>query len=109
MSLKSDVGAPDLTGLCSYMSILSHFDPAITSDDPTTPSSGVPIIGFSATFGRHDGLALGAIFDRIVYHHELSDMIKDKWFGFFPSFWVAFYLTLFTGSVKRALLRCQQT
>ena len=63
------------------MSILSHFDPAITSLDSETPSSGVPIIGFSATFGRHDGLALGAIFDHIVYHHELVDMIKDKWFG----------------------------
>ena len=66
------------------MSILSHFDPAITAVDPATPSSGVPIIGFSATFGRHDGLALGAIFDHIVYHHELSDMIRDKWFGFLP-------------------------
>ena len=80
---KRTVGVPHLIGLRSYMSILSHFDPAITSPDPTTPSSGVPIIGFSATFGRHDGLALGAIFDHIVYHHELSDMIRDKWFGVF--------------------------
>jgi hypothetical protein len=71
-------------GLHSYMSILSHFDPSITSSDPGVLSSGVPIIGFSATFGRHDGLALGAIFDHIVYHHELADMIKDKWFGSSP-------------------------
>lgn len=80
---KSTLSNP--IGLRSYMSILSHFDPSITSLDPDLPSSGVPIIGFSATFGRHDGLALGAVFDHIVYHHELSDMIKDKWFGFlFP-------------------------
>jgi superfamily II DNA or RNA helicase len=74
---------PHPIGLHSYMSILSHFDPSITSLDPHALSSGVPIIGFSATFGRHDGLALGAIFDHIVYHHEISDMIRDKWFGLF--------------------------
>ena len=102
---------PHPIGLRSYMSILSHFDPSITSLDPDEPSSGVPIIGFSATFGRHDGLALGAVFDHIVYHHELSDMIRDKWFGFMPPFitkWVC-YLTPFIGSAKPALPRCQQT
>ena len=85
---------PHPIGLHSYMSILSHFDPSITSDDPHAPSSGVPIIGFSATFGRHDGLALGAIFDHIVYHHEISDMIKDKWLVFFPLFIAKCALTL---------------
>ena len=83
---RSKSTLPHLIGLRSYMSILSHFDSSITSLDPDEPSSGVPIIGFSATFGRHDGLALGAVFDHIVYHHELSDMIKDKWFGFLPPF-----------------------
>jgi ATP-dependent helicase IRC3 len=92
------------------MSILSHFDPAITSPDPKAPSSGVPIIGFSATFGRHDGLALGAIFDHIIYHHDVSDMIKDKWFGSSPFIYIEwrFHLDSFTGSVNSALPQCRQ-
>ncbi|CAO1632569.1 unnamed protein product [Parajaminaea phylloscopi] len=39
----------------------------------------VPIIGFSATFVRHDGLALGRIFDRIVFHRDFLSMIDEKW------------------------------
>lgn len=39
----------------------------------------VPIIGFSATFSRHDGLALGRIFDRIVYHRDFLEMIDEEW------------------------------
>lgn len=77
----------------SYRHILSHFNSSIKSpravkgaedenDDsgvaPTTDYS-VPIIGFSATFSRHDGLALGSVFDRIVYHRDFLEMIKDQW------------------------------
>jgi len=71
----------------SYRRILSHFDPVIISDrtfsvaGPSEPptSSGIPIVGFSATFSRHDGLALGSVFERIVYHRDFLEMIDEKW------------------------------
>jgi ATP-dependent helicase IRC3 len=76
----------------SYRHILSHFNSSIKSPHsikgiedkavnstvaPTNPV--VPIIGFSATFSRHDGLALGSVFDQIVYHRDFLDMIKEAW------------------------------
>jgi ATP-dependent helicase IRC3 len=67
----------------SYRYILSHFDSTIKNpkpDERVFPSdSRVPIVGFSATFSRHDGLALGAVFDRIVYHRDFVEMIKEQW------------------------------
>ncbi|KAG8820411.1 hypothetical protein FRC17_010158 [Serendipita sp. 399] len=65
----------------SYLSILSYFDPKVGSayGANSTASSSVPIIGFSATFGRHDGRALGAVFQEIVYHRDFLQMIKDQW------------------------------
>lgn len=39
----------------------------------------VPILGFSATFGRADGLALGKVFQRIVFSRDWLDMIRDGW------------------------------
>jgi ATP-dependent helicase IRC3 len=44
-----------------------------------TPSHAIPIIGFSATFSRHDGLALGSVFERIVYHRDFLEMIEEQW------------------------------
>ncbi|ETW86880.1 hypothetical protein HETIRDRAFT_456722 [Heterobasidion irregulare TC 32-1] len=69
----------------SYRRILAYFDPTIPSPEvlSTTPSEAVPgtipIIGFSATFSRHDGLALGSVFKRIVYHRDFLEMIKEQW------------------------------
>lgn len=63
----------------SYQQVLSHFDPNMLLDLDQRPPSPVPIIGFSATFSRHDGLALGAVFDRIVYHRDFLEMIKEQW------------------------------
>ncbi|KAF8846329.1 P-loop containing nucleoside triphosphate hydrolase protein [Paxillus ammoniavirescens] len=67
----------------SYRRILSHFDPSVKNPDPTfePPSTPhlIPIIGFSATFSRHDGLALGSVFERIVYHRDFLEMIKEQW------------------------------
>lgn len=77
----------------SYRHILSHFnssiksphavkcaeDEAVNSAVAPTTNVNVPIIGFSATFSRHDGLALGSVFDRIVYHQDFLEMIKDQW------------------------------
>ncbi|EGO03145.1 hypothetical protein SERLA73DRAFT_101266 [Serpula lacrymans var. lacrymans S7.3] len=67
----------------SYRRILSHFNPAIKNPDstfkpPVLPHS-VAILGFSATFSRHDGLALGSVFERIVYHRDFLEMIKEQW------------------------------
>jgi ATP-dependent helicase IRC3 len=66
-----------------YRRLLSHFDPAIKNPDaaakpPVLPHT-IPIIGFSATFSRHDGLALGSVFERIVYHRDFLEMIKEQW------------------------------
>lgn len=37
------------------------------------------VIGFTATFGRADGLSLGKIFERIVWSGNWLEMIKGKW------------------------------
>lgn len=70
-----------------YRRILSRFDSAIRSPVDTegteelpTPSHRIPILGFSATFSRHDGLALGSVFERIVYHRDFLEMIKEQWY-----------------------------
>ena len=68
-----------------YRHILSHFDPAIKNPDeafePPELTHLVPILGFSATFSRHDGLALGSVFEEIVYHKDFLEMIKDEWYA----------------------------
>jgi len=67
--------------LYSYRRILCQFNPAISSEITIPPPPGeiIPIIGFSATFGRHDGLSLGTVFEKIVYHRDFLEMIKDQW------------------------------
>ncbi|KZT59816.1 P-loop containing nucleoside triphosphate hydrolase protein [Calocera cornea HHB12733] len=90
------------TAAPTYRHILSHFDPIVAADlasrqrrEPEVKpvedtvelspareeqqSSKVPIIGFSATFSRHDGLALGKVFQRIVYHRDFLEMIREQW------------------------------
>lgn len=68
-----------------YRRVLSRFHPDI--EDPTSSapkvSHPIPIFGFSATFSRHDGLALGSVFERIVYHRDFLEMIKEQWYIFF--------------------------
>ncbi|GAA6042342.1 hypothetical protein JCM8097_003857 [Rhodosporidiobolus ruineniae] len=39
----------------------------------------VPMLAFTATWGRADGLALGKVWERIVYHAEWIDMIDASW------------------------------
>ncbi|THH01805.1 hypothetical protein EW026_g935 [Hermanssonia centrifuga] len=67
----------------TYRRILSQFDPAISNPDAAAPvptlTHRIPILGFSATFSRHDGLALGSVFERIVYHRDFLEMIKEQW------------------------------
>ncbi|KAJ7596983.1 P-loop containing nucleoside triphosphate hydrolase protein [Mycena floridula] len=67
----------------SYRRLLSHFDSGVANPDedwvpPIIPHK-IPIIGFSATFSRHDGLALGSVFEEIVYHQNFLEMIKAQW------------------------------
>lgn len=67
-----------------YRRILGHFDPSIGTGIIVPPSpqekmTSIPIIGFSATFGRHDGLSLGSVFEEIVYHRDFLQMIKEQW------------------------------
>ncbi|KAJ7487550.1 P-loop containing nucleoside triphosphate hydrolase protein [Mycena galericulata] len=67
----------------SYRRLLSHFDADIKNPDPSFNAPvlphKIPIIGFSATFSRHDGLALGSVFNHIVYHRDFLEMIKEQW------------------------------
>ncbi|GAA5843705.1 hypothetical protein JCM11251_003469 [Rhodosporidiobolus azoricus] len=39
----------------------------------------VPLLAFSATWGRADGLALGKVWEKIVHHTEWIDMIEARW------------------------------
>ncbi|KAG8876820.1 hypothetical protein FRB97_003911, partial [Tulasnella sp. 331] len=70
----------------SYLRILSHFNGAVNyrgapdSLETSSPiSASVPIVGFSATFSRHDGQALGKVFQHIVYHKDFLEMMKENW------------------------------
>jgi ATP-dependent helicase IRC3 len=55
----------------------------VQTDDPLGPpqalDDAIPLIGVSATFSRHDGLALGSVFEEIVYHNDFLAMIKEQW------------------------------
>jgi len=67
----------------SYRRLLSYFHARIQSPDlnfkPPELTHTIPLVGFSATFSRHDGLALGSVFERIVFHRDFLEMIKEQW------------------------------
>ena len=63
----------------SYISILKYFDESIDDENYQNHSSKIPIIGFSATLSRFDNLALGKVFEEIVFHKDFLDMIQEKW------------------------------
>jgi ATP-dependent helicase IRC3 len=74
----------------SWRTVLNHFDSriwvegqAVEAEKQASTSKVVdrfvPIIGFSATFSRHDGISLGAVFDEIVYHKDILDLIEEEW------------------------------
>lgn len=83
----------DTTNVCrivlnlfsSYIKLLSYFNSDVKSfeEDSATPdqaqSRSVPIIGFTATFSRHDQLALSRVFQEIVYHQDVIDMLEAGW------------------------------
>lgn len=39
----------------------------------------VPLLAFTATWHRADGMALGKVFEKIVWHGDWLDMIRGKW------------------------------
>ena len=39
----------------------------------------VPLLAFTATWHRSDGIALGKVFEKIVWHGDWLDMIRGKW------------------------------
>ena len=48
----------------SYLHVLNHFGLC----DERQPSKKRALVGVSATFSRHDGVALGKVIKHIVYH-----------------------------------------
>ncbi|EAU93182.2 DEAD box family helicase [Coprinopsis cinerea okayama7 len=66
----------------SYRRLLSRFHHEIhppKGDEHRPHNHSVPIIGVSATFNRHDQLALSAVFEKIVYHRDFVEMIDEEW------------------------------
>ncbi|KAI9250485.1 P-loop containing nucleoside triphosphate hydrolase protein [Phascolomyces articulosus] len=57
----------------TYIKILEHFDA------PSDNKNHMFVWGCSATVRRHDGIALEGIFDKIVYHMDLLQMIEAGW------------------------------
>ncbi|KAF2154404.1 DEAD/DEAH box helicase-like protein [Myriangium duriaei CBS 260.36] len=63
-----------------YLDVLAHFGlDADSQKSNADQPSDVALVGVSATLSRHDGLALGAAIDHIVYHKDYLDMIDDNW------------------------------
>lgn len=75
----------------TWRQVLEYFHPAmrgrayLSGDEPTaseqdTPTKeeryNTPLIGFSATLMRSDGLALGLVFEKIVYHNGMLDLMN---------------------------------
>ncbi|KAI3639651.1 hypothetical protein MIR68_002345 [Amoeboaphelidium protococcarum] len=56
----------------TYMRIFDHFG-ALQED------SHLFLWGCSATVQRHDAISLGKVFQEIVYHKDLREMIQDGW------------------------------
>ncbi|RPB10284.1 P-loop containing nucleoside triphosphate hydrolase protein [Morchella conica CCBAS932] len=58
-----------------YLKCLEHFGLVGAGFGADTPV----LVGVSATMSRFDGLKLGKVLDRIVYHKDYMDMIADNW------------------------------
>ncbi|KAK4145856.1 P-loop containing nucleoside triphosphate hydrolase protein [Dichotomopilus funicola] len=56
-----------------YLKLLEHM--GLRHKQANSPN----LVGVSATFGRFDGVSLGAVIDEIVYHKDYVDMISEKW------------------------------
>ncbi|WWD16731.1 hypothetical protein CI109_101162 [Kwoniella shandongensis] len=69
----------------SYLRLLHYFNDEVQLPSTLQPITTlkhehkVPIIGFSATFSRPDQLALSAVFEKIVFHREITHMLDEGW------------------------------
>lgn len=67
----------------SYLKILAAFHPELRIPDVSnflcTSLDGVPLVGFSATWARLDGVGLGVVYQKMVYHKDLVDLIDEGW------------------------------
>ncbi|OCF34628.1 hypothetical protein I316_03669 [Kwoniella heveanensis BCC8398] len=67
----------------SYLRLLHYFNNSVrlpSSLEPfpsTAESPQIPIVGFTATFSRADQLALSSVFEEIVYHIDIRDLLED--------------------------------
>ncbi|KAH3681309.1 hypothetical protein WICPIJ_007729 [Wickerhamomyces pijperi] len=62
----------------SYLNILRHFGVQLNSADTVTDSAtDLVVLGFSATFQRHDNKNLDGIFQEVVYHLPVEQLIDD--------------------------------
>lgn len=68
-----------------YLRLLHYFNDevelpeTISAIESEGHDNKVPIIGFSATFSRPDQLALSAVFQKIVFHREVTHMLDEGW------------------------------
>lgn len=89
-----------------YLNVLSHFNKHVPKEIPSPDdelqysqptgerksisvvkpismpgiAAEVPIVGFSATFYRHDTLALRIVYETVAMDISITDMIKDGWY-----------------------------
>eukprot|EP00053_Salpingoeca_punica_P005858 m.56953 g.56953 ORF g.56953 m.56953 type:complete len:685 (-) comp13425_c0_seq1:164-2218(-) len=56
----------------TYVRILNYFG-------ALSPDSHICVWGCSATLRRHDGIALGAVFQEVTFERNVMDMWKDGW------------------------------
>ncbi|BEI90319.1 uncharacterized protein CcaverHIS019_0303890 [Cutaneotrichosporon cavernicola] len=88
----------------SYLRLLHYFNagvslpPDVEAYETLDESPDVPIVGFSATFSRHDTLALSAAFEEIVFHRDVGDMLEEGWLS--PVKSTAVYADLQLGDVE---------
>lgn len=54
-------------------------EPAIEAKLTAEGRPCVPLLAFTATWHRADGLALGKVFEKIVWHGDWLDMIRGRW------------------------------
>lgn len=57
----------------------SHRSTSSLETQLDAPRPDATILGFTATFSRHDQLALSSVFDEIVYHQDVWDMLQAGW------------------------------
>jgi ATP-dependent helicase IRC3 len=57
----------------------SHRSTSSLETQLDAPRPDATILGFTATFSRHDQLALSSVFDEIVHHQDVWDMLQAGW------------------------------